>query len=104
MKPFNLEDLFAVIEGRKSYAPADSYTARLFEAGEEKIGKKVIEETVEVLLAARSEGDQRIIEESADLIYHLFVLLASRGLTLAQVEAELGQRHQTANDSDKPGL
>ena len=47
-----------------------------------------------VLLAARSEGDQRLIEESADLIYHLFVMLAARGLTLTQVEAELARRHQ----------
>ncbi len=100
MKPFKLEDLFAVIAGRKSNAPAASYTARLFEAGEEKISKKIVEETVEIVLAARSEGDRRVIEESADLIYHLFVLLASRGLTLAQVEAELGRRHQPDHRTD----
>ena len=94
METFKLDNLFAVIEGRKGSKPSNSYTASLFAAGEEKIGKKIVEETVEVLLAARSEGDQRLIEESADLIYHLFVMLAARGLTLTQVEAELARRHQ----------
>ena len=103
MKPFKLEDLFAVIAGRKSNPPAASYTARLFEAGEEEISKKIVEETVEVVLAARSEGDRRLIEESADLIYHLFVLLAARGLTLGQVEAELGRRHRPDQETNQPG-
>lgn len=94
MKPFTLHDLFKVIEHRKNNPPSGSYTAQLFSAGEEKIGKKIVEETVEVLLAARSEGDQRLVEESADLVYHLFVLLAHRGLTLSDIEMELQLRHQ----------
>ena len=99
MATFTLQDLFTVIEHRKTDPPADSYTARLFSAGEEKIGKKIVEETVEVLLAARNEGDQRVVEESADLVYHLFVLLAYRGLSLSDVENELQRRHQpTSSD------
>jgi phosphoribosyl-ATP pyrophosphohydrolase len=100
MKPFTLQDLFTVIEHRKTHPPTGSYTAQLFSAGEEKIGKKIVEETVEVLLAARSEGDQRLVEESADLVYHLFVLLAHRGLTLSDVENELQRRHEP---TENPG-
>ncbi len=73
---------------------ADSYTARLLAAGEDEIVKKVGEEAVEVILAAKGQGDARLIEESADLVYHLLVLLLSRGLSWADVEAELDRRRQ----------
>ena len=86
------QDLYSLIEARKKNPPAGSYTASLFAEGEAKICKKVVEETVEVLLAVRGEGDQRIIEEAADLIYHLFVLLAWRGIPLTAVENELRRR------------
>jgi phosphoribosyl-ATP pyrophosphohydrolase len=88
------QDLYAIIEARKNNPLPGSYTASLFSAGETKICKKVVEETVEVLLAVRGEGDQRIIEESADLIYHLFVLLASRDILLTAVEDELRRRRR----------
>jgi phosphoribosyl-ATP pyrophosphohydrolase len=60
----------------------------------DEIVKKVGEEAIEVILAATTQSDQRVIEESADLLYHLWVLLALRGVTPAQVEAELEARHR----------
>jgi phosphoribosyl-ATP pyrophosphohydrolase len=86
-----LPELFAIIEERKAQPRQGSYTSQLLAGGDEVL-KKVGEEAVEVILAAKGQGDQRVIEEAADLIYHLFVLLAWRGLTLAQVEAELRRR------------
>ncbi len=88
-----LQRLFEIIQERKTSPPAGSYTARLFAAGEDEIVKKVGEEAVEVILAAKGQGDARVVEEVADLFYHALVLLAARGLTLADVEAELERRH-----------
>ncbi len=90
----NLSDLYTLIVSRRAAAPPGSYTASLFAAGEDEIVKKVGEEAIEVVLAVKGQGDERVIEELADLYYHSLVLLASRGLTLAQVEAELARRHQ----------
>jgi phosphoribosyl-ATP pyrophosphohydrolase len=89
-----LEDLFAIIQERKAAMPEGSYTASLLAAGQDEILKKVGEEAVEVILAAQSQGPQRLVEEVADLFYHLLVLLAAQGLDLAQVEAELARRHR----------
>lgn len=89
-----LPELFAVIQSRKENPPAGSYTAQLFAQGEDEILKKVGEEAIEVVLAGKAQSDRRLIEESADLLYHLLVLLAYRGLTLADVEAELRRRHR----------
>ena len=88
-----LDQLFALVRGRRENAPPGSYTAQLFAAGEDEIVKKVGEEAIEVILAVKGQGDQRVIEELADLYYHSLVLLAGRGLTLADVEAELERRH-----------
>jgi phosphoribosyl-ATP pyrophosphohydrolase len=89
-----LKELFQIIESRKSEMPEESYTARLIDAGQDEILKKVGEETMEVLLAAKGQGDQRLVEEMADLFYHMLVLLAAHDLSLADVEAELERRHQ----------
>ncbi len=89
-----LAELFELIAARRRNAPPGSYTASLFAAGEDEIVKKVGEEAIEVVLAVKGQGDQRVIEEIGDLYYHSLVLLAARGLTLAQVEAELARRHQ----------
>ena len=91
---FSLHDLEAVILERKVNPLPESYTAELFAAGEDEIVKKIGEEAVEVILAAKGQGDERLISETADLFYHTLVLLAARGLTLAQVEAELERRHR----------
>jgi phosphoribosyl-ATP pyrophosphohydrolase len=89
-----LNELFTIIEERKAYPTAASYTARLLAEGEDRILQKVGEEAVEVILAAKGQGDQRLIEETADLFYHTLVLLAAKDLTLADVEAELRKRHK----------
>lgn len=89
-----LDKLFEIIQERKNSLPPGSYTSALLQGGQDRILRKVNEETFEVILAAAQEGDQRLIEESADLIYHLWVLLASRDLTLHQVKDELAQRHR----------
>ena len=87
-----INELYATILSRKTADPASSYTARLFAAGEDEIVKKVGEEAIEVILAAKGQGNARLIEETADLTYHLLVLLAARGLSPADVEAELARR------------
>ena len=89
-----IEQLEATLRERVGRPPADSYTARLLAAGEDEIVKKVGEEAVEVILAAKGQGNARLIEESADLLYHLLVLLVSRGLAWADIEAELIRRRK----------
>lgn len=89
-----LNELYATILDRQANPKAGSYTTSLFTAGTDEIVKKVGEEAIEVILAATTQSDQRVIEESADLLYHLWVLLALRGVTPAQVEAELEARHR----------
>jgi phosphoribosyl-ATP pyrophosphohydrolase len=89
-----LETLFATILDRQANPRPGSYTVRLLDSGEDEILKKVGEEAVEVILAARGEGEERLISEVADLFYHLLVLLAARGLTLADVKAELVRRRR----------
>lgn len=89
-----LHTLQGIIQQRRQNPTTDSYTARLFAQGEDEIVKKVGEESVEVILAAKGQGDERLISETADLLYHTLVLLTAHGLTLEQVEAELERRHQ----------
>jgi phosphoribosyl-ATP pyrophosphohydrolase len=88
-----LNELFAVIEDRKAHPVEGSYTNRLLSEGEDKILKKLGEEAIEVIVAAKGQGDQRIVEEMADLMYHALALLVTRGISLADVEAELQRRH-----------
>lgn len=87
-----IEELFATIKERQQSNPEGSYTASLFAKGEDEILKKVGEESVEVILAAKSQGNDRLIEEVSDLTYHVLVLLASRGLTPADIATELEKR------------
>jgi phosphoribosyl-ATP pyrophosphohydrolase len=89
-----LNELFDIIEKRKKDRPEGSYTSRLLTAGQDEILKKVGEEAMEVLLAAKGQGDQRLVEELADLFYHALVLLAAYDLSLADVEVELERRHR----------
>ena len=88
-----LYKLFEIVEDRKNQPVEGSYTNKLLNGGYEKTAQKVGEEAVEVIIAASKEGNQRTIEESADLIYHLFVLLVQQGISLADVENELERRH-----------
>ncbi len=88
-----LSSLESIIEQRVAERPEGSYTARLFAQGPKRIAQKVGEEGLEVALAAVTETDDKVLAESADLLYHLLVLLKSRGLPLARVVAELESRH-----------
>lgn len=89
-----MDELFATLRERKNNPTATSYTASLLSAGEDEIVKKIGEEAVEIILAAKGQGDQRVVEESADLIYHLMVLLVSRDLSWDDIRAELKKRHR----------
>lgn len=89
-----LDELFAVIEDRRETLPEGSYTASLFthEKGENAVLEKLGEETTELILAAKDQDSDEIAAESADLVYHLLVLLAIQGLTLEDLRAELAHR------------
>ena len=85
-----LED---VIAQRASEKPETSYTARLLEQGMTRVAQKVGEEGVELALAGAAQGDEKVVEETADLLFHVLVLLRARGVSLAQVVSQLESRH-----------
>jgi len=87
-----LENLERVVAARKGDPSARSYTSRLLAGGVPAIGAKVTEEAGELVVAADRETDERVVSEAADLVYHMLVLLAYRGVGLAQVENELAGR------------
>lgn len=89
-----LSELEELIEQRNRERPEGSYTTELLEAGRGRIAQKVGEEGLEVALAGVSGEREQIIAESADLIYHLLVLLADGGLTIREVLDELRRRHE----------
>lgn len=89
-----LDRLAQVIESRRGDDPDSSYTASLFHKGVQKIAQKVGEEAVELILEAEQGPDDRLLNEAADLIYHLKVLLAARGKSLKDVENVLRERHE----------
>jgi phosphoribosyl-ATP pyrophosphohydrolase len=88
-----LSELFEIILDRQKNPQPGSYTNKLLDGNLDMILQKVGEESVEVILAAKGQGNQRLVEEISDLFYHTLVLLARQGLTLAEVEAELRRRH-----------
>jgi phosphoribosyl-ATP pyrophosphohydrolase len=87
-----LHEVDGVIRERRLAPRPGSYTTSLLAGGIDGIARKVGEEAIEVILAAKGEGAERLVEESADLIYHLLVLLAANDLGLADIEAELRKR------------
>ena len=90
-----LDELEQTILARQAASGDRSYTAKLLAGGVEKIGGKVLEEAAEVVEAAgepAEEGREHTIREAGDLVYHLLVLLAARGISLSEVEAELARR------------
>jgi phosphoribosyl-ATP pyrophosphohydrolase/phosphoribosyl-AMP cyclohydrolase len=98
--------LWRTIADRAATRPQGSYTAALLEEGTTACARKVGEEAVEVVTAALAESDDRVVEEAADLVYHLYVLLAARGLDVAAVEDELTRRHlsKTATSGSDPDM
>lgn len=88
-----LAQLESVIAQRIAEKPEGSYTARIWEKGITRMAQKVGEEGVEVALAAAVQENERLVSESADLLYHLALLLKSRGLSLQDAVKELELRH-----------
>lgn len=89
-EPF--DQLMSVLQQRKANPRPASYTAELLAAGQDEIVKKIGEEAIEIILAAKGQGDERLLEETADLIYHLSVLLLARDLSWQDVERVLARR------------
>lgn len=89
-----LPKLQDVIDQRKKEMPEGSYTTHLFTKGIDKIAQKVGEEAVETIIEAKNTDDNLLLNESADLIYHLMVLLSARNLSIKDVENVLVERHK----------
>ncbi len=87
-----LDQLYTVIEQRRGADPSDSWTAKLLHKGVPKICQKVGEEATEVVVAALAESREELLEESADLLYHLLVLLAAKGVQPDEVYEVLRRR------------
>lgn len=99
MEPFTVYDLEKRVHARAKAEPGASYTRTLVDKGVAHCAKKLGEEAVEVAIAAIAEDRDRLIAETADLLYHLFVVLQVRGVSLAEVETALGERtRQTGLD------
>ena len=85
-----------VIRARIAERPEGSYTAKLLDEGPRRIAQKVGEEGLELALAALAQSDEEVLGEAADLLYHVLLLLESRGLSLGQVTDRLEARHRSA--------
>jgi len=96
-----LSRLAATIEARKGADPDSSWTAKLLSQGPEKAAEKFGEEAVEAIIEAVKGDTSRLTAEAADVLYHLLVMCAARGVTLAQIEAELARREGTSGLEEK---
>lgn len=92
-RPFSMEGLMELLEGRKTEKKEGSYTTYLFEKGLDKILKKIGEESTEVIIAAKAEDKKETVYEIADLAYHVIVLMVQAGISLEDVKRELASRH-----------
>jgi len=101
MSAFTVHDLEKRVQERAAASADASYTRKLLDRGVAHCAKKLGEEAVEAVLAAAVEDRDRVIAESADLIYHLLVVLRARGISLAEVEAELATRVKTSGLEEK---
>ena len=101
MKKFTLADLEKRVHERAKASAKDSYTRALIDKGVSHCAKKLNEEAFETGLAAVQEDKKRLIAESADLLYHLLVLLKARGVAFDKVEAELGRRTKRGGHEEK---
>jgi phosphoribosyl-ATP pyrophosphohydrolase len=96
-----LERLAATIEARGGADPATSWTAQLLAAGPERAARKFGEEAVEAVVAALSGSEEELCAEAADVLYHLLVMLAARGVRLDDVMAELARREARSGIEEK---
>jgi phosphoribosyl-ATP pyrophosphohydrolase len=101
MSSFTIHDLAATIDARAASGGEASYTRKLLDKGPEHCAKKLGEEAVETVIAAMANDRDHLIAESADLLFHLLVLLKSRGVTLQEVEAALAQRTSMSGLQEK---
>lgn len=101
MSKFTLADLEKRVHERAKASAQESYTRSLIDKGVAHCAKKLGEEAVETAMAAVNEDKNRLVAEAADLLYHLLVVLEARGVTLAQVEAELGNRTAQSGHQEK---
>src|SRR5215813_277973 len=92
MSRFTITDLEQRINERAKASPEESYTRKLLDKGAAQCAKKFGEEAVEAVLAVAVEDRDRVIAESADVLYHLLVMVHARGVTLAEIEALLETR------------
>ena len=98
---FTLHDLERIVAERAAADPQDSWTAKLIAAGPARIAKKLGEEAIETALAAVSDDQAAVASESADLIYHLLVLLKARDVPLQAVLDELARRTAQSGLAEK---
>jgi phosphoribosyl-ATP pyrophosphohydrolase len=96
-----LQRLAALIHSRRGEDAARSYTGELLQAGTERCARKLGEEATETIIAALGPDAGALKREAADLVYHLIVLLESRGVALAEVLAELESRMGTSGHAEK---
>lgn len=101
MSQFTLSDLEKRVQERAKANASDSYTRALIDKGVAHCAKKMGEEAFETAIAAVQEDKGRLASEAADLLYHLLVLLEARGVTLAEVEAELAKRTAQSGHEEK---
>jgi phosphoribosyl-ATP pyrophosphohydrolase len=101
MTKLTLNELEQRIKQRAAASAEESYTRKLLDRGVAQCAKKLGEEAVETVLAAVAEDRERLIAESADLLYHLLVVLQARGITLAEIEAVLGDRGKRSGLEEK---
>jgi phosphoribosyl-ATP pyrophosphohydrolase len=101
MATFTLRDLEKRVNDRARESADVSYTRKLLDRGVTHCAKKLGEEAVEAALAAVAEDRERVIGEAADVLYHLLVVLHARGITLEEVEAELGARTRQSGLDEK---
>jgi phosphoribosyl-ATP pyrophosphohydrolase len=101
MSRFTIHDLAATIDARAASGGDASYTRKLLDRGADHCAKKLGEEAVETVIAAIENNRDHLIAESADLIFHLLVLLKSRGVGLTEVEDALAQRTQMSGLEEK---
>jgi phosphoribosyl-ATP pyrophosphohydrolase len=96
-----LQDLAATIEARKTADPDSSWTAKLFAKGPEKCAEKFGEEAIEAVIEAVKGDRARLTSEAADVLFHLLVMCAARGVSLADIEAELARREGQSGIAEK---
>jgi phosphoribosyl-ATP pyrophosphohydrolase len=101
MSKFTLHDLEKRVQERAGASAEVSYTRKLMDRGIAHCAKKLGEEAVEAAIAAISEDRTRLIGEAADVLYHLLVVLHARGISLEEVEAELGARTRQSGLDEK---